>query len=271
MSARRDDAQERRRAGAGLAAVVLGALALVVVLAALIVARATTPAPAPAKPDEPVTAEPVDLGGVAPSVLELVTRPMPVLPAQAVRPQPLSTGSAGPPITLPPAHPVRGSWIPGGVPGTARGALAQLAALDEAALRGADPDLYARGFTELAEPGAPGVAETGLHSLLRSLRMSAGMPPVGPVPGMLADFQPTHGQIKGTAEGGRLVVACVLGQFSVDHRGQTVTAGIGDCQAMRWNGHRWRIAATPPAAPAPSAWPGSDASVSVGYRELREG
>ena len=53
--------------------------------------------------------------------------------------------------------------------------------------------------------------------------------------------------------------------------GQTVTAGIGDCQALRWNGHRWRIAAMPLAAPAPSAWPGSEDAVSVGYRELREG
>ncbi|MFR9727878.1 hypothetical protein ACL03H_01530 [Saccharopolyspora sp. MS10] len=271
MSAPRDEARERRTAGIGLAAVVLGTLALVAVLLALIVARATTSDPKQAELREPAAAPPAAPGGVEPAVLELVTRPMPVLPPQAVRPQPLSTASAGPPITVAPTHPIGGSWIPGGVPGTTRGALAQLAALDEAALRGADPDLYARGFTELSEPGAPGATETGLHSLLRSLRMSAGLRPAGPVPGMLADFQPTHGQIKGTAEGGRLVVACVLGQFSVDQRGQTVTAGIGDCQAMRWNGHRWRIAATPVAAPAPSAWPGSADSVSVGYRELREG
>ncbi|WP_243795036.1 hypothetical protein [Saccharopolyspora gloriosae] len=271
MSAPRSEARERRRAGVGLAAVVLGTLALVVMLVALIVARATTSDPNTAESREPVAAAPADLGGVEPGVLELVTRPMPVLPPQAVRPQPLSTGSAVPPITLPPTHPVRGSWIPGGVPGTASGAVAQLAALDEAALRSADPDLYARGFTELSEPGAPSATETGLHSLLQSLRTSAGMPPTGPVPKMLADFQPTHGQIKGIAEGGRLVVACVLGQFSVDQRGQTVTAGIGDCQALRWNGHRWRIAAMPLAAPAPSAWPGSEDAVSVGYRELREG
>ncbi|MCA1196170.1 hypothetical protein [Saccharopolyspora sp. 6V] len=270
MSAPRDAARERRRAGAGLAAVVLGTLSLVTVLVALIVARATTPVPTPAESGEPVAATPADPGDVSPSVLELVSRPMPMLPPQAVRPQPLSTGSAGPPIVLPPTHPVRGSGIPGVVPGTARGALAQLAALDQAALRGADPDLYSRGFTALSEPGAPAAAETGMHSLLRSLRMSAGMSPAGPVPGMLADFQPTHGQIKGTV-GGRFVVVCVLGQLSVDHRGQTVTAGIGDCQAMRWNGHRWRIAATPLAAPAPSAWPGSDDAVSAGYRELREG
>jgi hypothetical protein len=48
--------------------------------------------------------------------------------------------------------------------------LAQLKALNEAAMRGGDPAVYARGYGLLALPGAPPAENTGLYSLLRSMR-----------------------------------------------------------------------------------------------------
>ena len=252
------------------AAITLGVLALLAVVVAFVISRiAPDDGPAPRPSPQPlIGAIPEDRDR---DVLELVRRPMLQLPEQAIQPQPLSTDSAGPAITIPRTQQQAGRWIPGSTPGSPEGALAQLAALDETALRGADPATYTRGFTEQSESGAPPADNTGLYALLRSLRTSAGMGPAGMVPGLTADYDVAQGQIKGTAERGNLVVACVLGQYSVDYRGQTVTAGIGDCQAMRWNGREWRIADTPLAAPAPSAWPGSADAVAAGYRDLQEG
>ena len=265
-----DERRYRRKTVLGLAVVTIGVLALLLVLLVIVVARLTAvDEPAPQRtPPGPVESAP---DGSDEQVLELVRRPMLELPEQAVQPQPISSDSAEPPIRIPRVQQQPGDWVPSDTPGTPEGALAQLASLDRTALRGADPSVYTRGFTEGAEPGAPPADDTGLYSLLRSLRTSAGFEPAGMVPGLNARYQPTHGQIKGTAENGRFVVTCVLGQFSTDYRGQVVTAGIGDCQAMRWNGREWRIAATPLAAPAPSAWPGSADAVAAGYRDLREG
>lgn len=252
------------------AAITLGVLALLAVVVAVLISR-ITPNDAPAPPPSPQPLIDAIPEGPDQGVLELVRRPMLQLPQEAIQPQPLSTDSGGPAIRIPETQQQAGRWIPGSAPGTPEGALAQLSALDETALRGANPAAYTHGFTERSEPGAPPADDTGLYALLRSLRTSAGMNPTGMALGLTADYDVVQGQIKGTAERGNVVVACVLGQYSVDYRGQTVTAGVGDCQAMRWNGREWRIAATPLAAPAPNAWPGSADAVAAGYRDLREG
>lgn len=99
------------------------------------------------------------------------------------------------------------------------------------------------------------------------MRARADFPATGPVPDLTATFTATHGQIKGTV-GSHYVVACVLGEFAVTVKGQTVAAGVGDCQALRWSGADWRIASGPLAAAAPCAWPGSADAVRAGYRAL---
>lgn len=201
----------------------------------------------------------------------LAASPMVMLPAVAAQPQPMSPGQAGDPIIIPSGAQVTRRWIAGGFPATPEGALGQLAALDETALRGGDPSTYALGYRDLALPGAPQPESTGLFALLRSMRASAGLDPTGVVPELAASYQVTHGQIKGTTDGGRYVVACVLGQFSVDYRGQTITAGVGDCQALRQVDGQWRISPGPLAGAAPSAWPGSADAVRAGYRDVKRG
>ncbi|MBQ0928816.1 hypothetical protein KBO27_33165 [Saccharopolyspora endophytica] len=196
---------------------------------------------------------------------------MVVLPAVAAQPQPMTIDRAGDPITVPPATQLAGRWIPAGFPPTPEGALGQLAALDETAMRGADPATHALGYRDLALPGAPPAEATGLSSLLRSMRASAGLDPTGAVPELTANYQVTQGQIKGTTDGGRFVVACVLGQFSVDYRGKTLTVGVGDCQALRHVEGNWRISPGPVPVAAPSAWPGSPDAVRADYRDLKRG
>ncbi|MEV4734666.1 hypothetical protein [Saccharopolyspora sp. NPDC049426] len=249
-------------------------LAAVAVAAALVTSRERIgPEPLPVAPPARPGPGPIvgsggwDLAGQH----ALASAPMAALPAVAAQPQPMTTDSAGDPITIPPASQWVGRWIPAGFPATPEGALGQLAALDEAAMRGGDPGTYALGYRDLALPGAPQPQNTGLFSLLRSLRTSAGLDPTGVVLELTTSFQVTHGQIKGSTDGGRYVVACVLGQFSVDYRGQTRTAGVGDCQALRHDGSDWRIAPGEVAAAAPCAWPGSADAVRAGYRDVKRG
>jgi hypothetical protein len=265
----------RKRAGLSLTAVLVTALVLIGGVVAVVIARqATDPEPVPTAPATgiaPTTTQTATGADSATAENALAARPMMQLPAQAAQPQALTTTTAGPAITVPTPPATTGRWLPDGFPDTPEGALGQLKALDEIVMAAADPQVYARGFHELAEPGAPDPGSTGLSTLLTSLRTRAQLPATGPVPGLSASYQVTHGQIKGATSDGRYVVVCVLGQFSAGVNGRLVSAGVGDCQALRWTGTQWRIASGALAAPAPSAWPGSADAVKAGYRELSGG
>lgn len=271
MAGNATETRARARAGLRLTTILIAVIVLVGAVVAVVVARRvtsqrSTPAAISAAPGAPSSAGVV---GAAAEEQELATRPMLRLPAHAAQPQAMTTASAGAAIAVPAPSITAGRWIPGGFPDTVEGALGQLTALNTTALAAADPQVYATGYREVSEQGAPDPGSTGLASLLRSMRSGAGLPDTGSVAGLTASFQITHGQIKGTATGGRFVVACVLGQFSVGVNGQVTSAGVGDCQAMRWNGTEWRIASGALAAAAPCAWPGSADAGKAGYRELR--
>lgn len=261
------DRHPRRQAGLCLVGIALAVVGLIAVLVAMMIAhRATgvsnalrTVGPAPAAPRSPD-------GEAAEN--ELAARPMLALPAQAAQPQAMTTRTAGPAITLPPPTRTTGRWVPGGFPGTAEGALAQLKALDETGLRGGDPRVYARAYRELSPPGAPDPGSSGLSAVLRSFRSHAGLPDTGPVPDVEVTYQVTQGLIKGSTDAGRYTVVCVLGELSVGDQGRTLSAGVGDCQAMRWSGIEWQISAGMLAAPASCAWPGSADAVKASYRDL---
>lgn len=272
MSTPMTDPRARKRAGLSLTAILLAALVVVGSVVAVVAAHHITASEgSPAGPSDERTAlsDPTSVGRVgAHEENELATKPMLQLPAQAAQPQTMTTATAGPAIAVPKPAITTGRWIPGGFTDTPEGALGQLKALNETALSSADPQVYARAYREAAEPGAPDPRSTGLVSLLTSMRSQARLPATGSIPGLTATYEVTRGQIKGTASGGRYVVACVLGQFSVGYEGQVISAGVGDCQAMRWSGSQWRIAAGALAALAPCAWPGSADAVKAGYREL---
>ncbi|TDD37789.1 hypothetical protein E1288_39940 [Saccharopolyspora elongata] len=191
------------------------------------------------------------------------------LPVQDAAPQPL-TESAGDFITIPRPTDSSDQWIPKVRVPTPEGALAQLKALSEVALNGVDPAVVDRAYRELQLPGAPDPGMSVPHSTAADLRLAARMASSGPVPGLTATYEVTHGLVKGIGDQGRFTVVCVLGELVVDYRGATAKGGLGECQSMRLTDEGWRISPTAPAAPAPSAWPGSAPALRAGYRELRD-
>lgn len=247
--------------------VVIG-LAAVALLVAMVVAHQTTAGVGrrvAAPPDRPST--PAAAGSIQEQ--ELTDRPMLALPAAAAQPHELTTLTAGPELAIPGPRDIQGRWIPAGYPPSPAGALGQLRSIDETGLQDADPATYGRAYGESAQPGAPSVTTSGLYILLAHFRAAAELPSIGPVTGLTAKYTVTDGLIKGTTDNGGYAVVCVLGQLELDSAGRTATIGVGDCQAMRWTGTNWQIAAGPQAAPAPNAWPGTLDAVKAGYRPVR--
>ena len=261
------ESQARRRAGLTLLAITAAVVALIAAVTAVVIAHdATGPTSAPAT--SPMPAPTTTPGDEDQAEAALAGRPMLQLPPQAAQPQAMTTQTAGTAITLPQPTLTAGRWIPGGFPATAEGALAQLTALNETGMTGGDPLVYARAYRELSLPGAPDPGSPGLASVLTSFRSHASLADTGTVVGLEVTYQVTHGLVKGSTDAGRYTVVCVLGQLSVGYQGRTISAGVGDCQAMRWTGDGWRISPGALAAPASSAWPGSADAVKAGYREL---
>jgi hypothetical protein len=198
----------------------------------------------------------------------LAAAPMLQLPDSAAQPQALVTATAGPAIVLPAAT---ARIVPGGppvatgFPHTPEGAIAQLAAIDEAAMSAADQTQVHLVYAWAAMSGAvaesdwlPGAA---VASVLGEANVQASQ--------IHLSFQTVEAQIKGTV-GSDFVLACVLGELDV-----TISTigrgGLGDCQRMVWSQNRWWIGPGAQPAKAPSAWPGSADSVRGGWRVLKHG
>ena len=199
----------------------------------------------------------------------LATRPMLALPEAAALPHQLTGDTAGPSFVLPePTGPPQP--LPVAFPATVEGAIAQLAALTRVGLEGGDPQRYRRAYEAIMLPGAPAVESARLHRDLRRVRAGVlGFPPSGTVAGLVFTWTPTSALVKGTTDGDRYAVVCVLGELVTGLNGQSISTGAGDCQAFRRVGERWRISPGPAAAPATPAWPGSVEAVRVGYRAVR--
>ncbi|WP_329060461.1 hypothetical protein [Amycolatopsis sp. NBC_01480] len=264
MTAAPDRRARRARARLSTAALVL--LGVAGLVAAVIVGHyRTTPPTTPSVPD-PAPAP--QASGDAAAERALATRLMLWLPAEAAQPHDLTTREAGPAITVPAPSTQAGQWIPTAFPQSPEGALAQLAALDQTGVAGGDPDTYGRAYADLALPGAPDVAGSGLYTVLSRFRRATGVAAGEATAGLSVRYEVTHGLVKGTTDDGGFAVVCVLGQLSTDVHGYGTTLGIGDCQAMRWTAGGWRISDGPRAAYASSAWPGTTEAVSAGYRAL---
>ncbi len=200
----------------------------------------------------------------------LARRPMVVFSVEASQPHTLSPRTAGAPIPLP-ASMIRTSLVAQGFPRTPEGALAQLKALDETGMQGLDPAAYDLAWQELALPGAPASSGVGLVRAASAARSTGRLDPTGPVDGLISTYQVDAGLIKGTADDGNFVVPCVLGELSVITTNAARRAGVGDCQAMRWVGGRWRISPTALPSAAACGWPGTEEAVIAGYRAVVSG
>ncbi|MEQ3552870.1 hypothetical protein WIS52_20580 [Pseudonocardia nematodicida] len=192
------------------------------------------------------------------------------LPVEAASPRTLSTRTAGPPIALPEPSEVVGTVVAAGFDSSEEGALAQLVELTKVGLSGGDPQTWAGAYASIAEAGAAPAEQTRVYRDLVDLRRGANMRQSGPLrAGMTMSWTPTSAMIKGSTDDGTYTVACVLGEFVADNNGRVINAGWGNCLPMRRVDDQWRVASGPTAAPAPSAWPGSDEAVAAGWREIQ--
>lgn len=271
----RADSAERRRA-----MLVLGGIAVLVVLllVGLVVfllglgsddpaAQDGGQAQPPAAGAPPSGSDP-DGGWDVEAQTALATQPMLELAESAALPHALTDEVAGPPITLPSPGASTGTVVPGGFPATEEGAIAQLVELTRIGLEGGDPDGYRLAYEEVAAPGAPPVESTRIYRDLQQVRAGTGLPRSGAVAGLVFTWNPTSALVKGSTDGGRYLVVCVLGELVTGRNGQSLSTGAGNCQAMRRIDDQWRISPGAAAAPATLAWPGTAEAVQAGYRDL---
>ena len=174
--------------------------------------------------------------------------------------------SLPPAIRLPAATTVGASGVSSGFPHTPEGAAAQLAAIEVRVLSAMSLPLATEIYRDWAMPGgvgAPDWSQTrNVQSFLTHARQSSNQLD----PGTLVSATPAAIQIKGT-DGADWVVACVLLDVRAALKAEA-RMGYGTCERMQWTGDRWLIGPGAPPAPAPSTWPGSDASVEAGWRPV---
>jgi hypothetical protein len=196
----------------------------------------------------------------------LADKPMLTVDEEASHPGPVSTNDPGAPITLPAATSTGPARVPTGFPHTPLGALAQLAAIDQAALQSgtlAGARDVIRGW---ARPGGPTASSWSGVRAMAEFFDAAGLSGGG-TNQLAVVASPLMGQIKGSV-GEDFVLPCVDFEIDVTLQ-QTFRGAAADCQRMVWTGIRWMIGPGSEPAPAPSVWPDTDTAIAVGYRDLR--
>lgn len=197
---------------------------------------------------------------------QLAAKQLPDAPLEAAQPGSLSPGETGT-IEMPTPMEVGEVGVATGFPHTPEGALAQLAAIDSTALSSSSVRVAQDVIRQWAAPGGP-TAESwsgvqGLAALLESAGMSSDAQNT-----ITIGVEPKMGFIKGTV-GEDFVVPCI--DFIITATtaaGQPQQVAAADCQRMVWQDDRWVIGEGGEPAPAPSLWPGSQASFDAGYQWL---
>ena len=196
----------------------------------------------------------------------LAARSMPTVGEDASHPGPVSTRDPGATILLPPPTATGPAGVPTGFGHTPDGAMAQLAAIDQAALQSGSLAGARTVIAAWALPGGPTATSWSVVAALGALFDAAGLSGGGS-PQLALVLTPLMGLVKGSV-GADFTVPCI--DFELDVT-LTLTArgATADCQRMAWNGVRWMIAPGAEPATPPSVWPDTDTAIAVGYRDLR--
>lgn len=210
--------------------------------------------------------------GVSPSTTDqrdqIAAQPMPEV-AQDAGFAPDPALQAAPPILVPIATNGRGpAGVATGFPQTPEGAVAQLAAIEQAVLDPMSLPLTAEVHDAWALPGAPSYEEWEMTANVQAFLRSGHQGGQEKDATTVVTTRPVMALVKGT-DGPGWVVACVLLDIQVSIR-TDARMGYGHCSRMQWVAGRWRIAPGPAAARAPSAWPGSVAAVEAGWLTWQE-
>ncbi len=256
---------------AGVVVCVLLGVGLVLAVAdALRRGGATTPT-SPAAADQRAVPSPPAAGQTGPLPADerdaLAARPMPVVPSSAAWPSAMSLEDPGAPIVLPPSTRTGPAGVPTGFPRTPEGALAQLAALDAAALNSGSLAGARAVIAGWALPGGPTTSSWSGVRAMAALLDGAGV--AGGSGSLAIVATPLMGLVKGSV-GADFVVPCVDFELTVTVT-TTVRGAVADCQRMVWTGERWMIGPGPEPVDPPSVWPGTELAARVGYRDLRRG
>lgn len=216
----------------------------------------------------------------------LAARPMPQVDQSVSEPGPVSTRDPGPAIALPPTTGPGPVGVPTGYSHTAAGAMAQMAAIDQAALQSGSLNGARSVITAWALPGGPTASSWSGVAALAQFFDAAGLSGGGSAQLSLV-ATPLMGLVKGTV-GPDFVIPCV--DFEID-AALTTTArvGIADCERMVWTptttptapptasspvsgaGGRWMVGPGSEPATPPSVWPDTDTAITVGYHDLTTG
>ena len=178
---------------------------------------------------------------------------------------------AGEALTLPAATGTDPGGVPSGFPRTPEGAVAQLAALDQAVLEGMSiPEAIATARAWIA-PGGPAPEDWSVVRGLEALLTTAQQPAQGSALQLeLTAAMAKVETIPTTSQRDVEVRACidfVLALLGV----ATEQIAAADSQRMTWIDGRWVIAAGPEEPSPASVWPGTPESLAAGWRLRSEG
>ena len=221
---------------------------------------------------------------------QLARRPLPAVPESASHPSAVSLADPGAPWLLPAATRTGPAGVPTGFTQTPQGAMAQLAAIDTAALSSASLAGARAVITGWAAPGGPTTSNwsviRAIAALLSETDLSGGTGQLAVLPtplmGLIKGSLSAHPAGSGASEKPVFVVPCVDFELDVTVT-STARGATADCQRMVWTsdnastagtggaGGRWLIGPGPEPAAGPSVWPDTDLALTVGYRDLRRG
>ena len=209
----------------------------------------------------------------------------------------VSLADPGAPWLLPAATRTGPAGVPTGFTQTPQGAMAQLAAVDTAALSSASLAGARAVITGWAVPGGPTTSSwsviRAVATLLSETDLSGGTGQLAvqptPLMGLIKGSLSAHPAGSGGSENPVFVVPCVDFELDVTVT-STARGATADCQRMVWTtdttdttastastagtggaGGRWLIGPGPEPAAGPSVWPDTDLALTVGYRDLRRG
>ena len=199
---------------------------------------------------------------------KLAADPLPSAAPEAAQPgvDSLSSGQTGT-IELPLPMEVGEAGVATGFPQTTQGALAQLAAINSAALTSASVKTAQQVIGHWSTPGGPTAQNWSGVKAVATLLESAGLSADG-AGSLVVGVEPKMGFIKGSV-GEDFVVPCI--DFIITATptgGQPQQVAAADCQRMVWREGRWVIGPGTEPAPAPSLWPGTQESFDAGYQWL---
>ncbi|MFJ2758764.1 hypothetical protein ACIO3S_24410 [Nocardioides sp. NPDC087217] len=252
-----------------LQALLVGGLALVLALLVggiwSIVMLLQEPDSGPADGGEPGGAAAAD---TADARDELAERTLSASTLDEAKPGALSTGTTGT-IRLPVPTGMGPAGVLTGYPATPEGALAQLAAIDQAALSSLRVAGAQAVIKEWAASGGPTTESWSGVKAVAGFLSSAGVGADG-ADRLVLNVTPSMGLIKGTV-GDDFVVPClnmVVEVTDTTANRAPVQVAVADCQRMVWSEDRWIIGPGQEPAEAPSLWPGTQASYDAGYQWL---